>query len=329
MSTKKRFTIAPELASGLRNTIQSASTNQGQLHYDMMSVDAIELDPENPRKLSITQYDIAHGLNPTDPHYQIKQADFAALSELAESIKRIGIRNAIEVYKEGQKYRIISGERRYLATLLLGLKSIPARINTKPDEFNLRYMQWVENINRQDLSLREKYNNLIAMMDAYQRTHAQAASEKTIQELLGVSPSHAYRYFCLLNAEQRVIDLVKAGKLNNLKIVQELVSMKDKKAKEQILSWIHSSHQEVTSLAKYKTVTSTNRPKTRKATINLGKVHQVNIAKYVFNRLLSDVKFHSYQDNFKNVDWSSVKSIEKAFQSLFKAMENELNTEEA
>jgi ParB family chromosome partitioning protein len=326
MSTKKRFSIAPNIASGLRETIQSASTNQGQLHYDMMSVDVIETDPENPRKLSLTRNDITNGISATDPNYQVKAKEFEALNELAESIKRIGIRNAIEVYKEGQKYRIISGERRYLATTLLGYKSIPARINPKPDEFNLRYMQWVENINRQDLSLKEKYNNLTAMTEAYQRTNNQEISEKILQDLIGISSIQAYRYFCLIKADTKTIDLVKMGKLNNLKIVQELVSMKDKGAKEQILSWINSSKGEVTSLSNYKKVAGKKASVSK--VINLGKVSNTETAKYLLDVVLSDSKLNKYQSNFKNIDWSSSKAITKAFQSLFKAIEAELNTEE-
>lgn len=327
MSTKKRFTIAPDLANGIRSTIQSASTNQGQLHYDMMSMDVIEPDPANPRKLFLNREEILNGINTSDPVYQTKQAELDALNELAESIKRVGLRNAIEVYKEGQKYRIISGERRYLATILLNQKSIPVRINPKPDEFNLRYMQWVENINRQDLSLREKYFNLVAMTDAYQKTHSNQITEKLLQDLIGISNSHAYRYFCLLRADQRIIDLVKEGKLNNLKIVQELVSMKDKGAREQIISWIKSSKGEVTSLSNYKAVAG-KKAMVSKA-INLGKVNNIDIAKYLIDIVLSDSRFNKYQDKFNNIDWSSAKSISKAFQTLFKTMETELSTEEA
>ncbi|MBX3710244.1 MAG: ParB/RepB/Spo0J family partition protein [Gammaproteobacteria bacterium] len=327
MSTKKRFTIAPDLVNGLRSTIQSASTNQGQLHYDMMLIDVIESDPANPRKLSLNRQEILDGVNTSDPDYQTKQAELDALSELAESIKRVGVRNAIEVYKEGQKYRIISGERRYLATILLGQKSIPARISSKPDEFNLRYMQWVENINRQDLSLKEKYTNLVAMTEAYQKTHSTEITEKLLQDLIGISSSHAYRYFCLLRADKRIVDLVREGKLNNLKIVQELVSMKDKGAREQIISWIKSSKGEVTSLSNYKAVAG-KKAMVSKA-INLGKVNNTNIAKYLIDIVLSDSRFNKYQGKFNNIDWSSTKSISKAFQALFKTMENELSTEEA
>src|SRR5690242_4064731 len=103
MSTKKRFSISADLASGLRNTVQSASTNPGQLHYDMMPLDIIERDPENPRKLLVTLNELKYGLSQSDVEYERKLRELEALQELAESIKRVGIRNAVEVYKEGQK----------------------------------------------------------------------------------------------------------------------------------------------------------------------------------------------------------------------------------
>lgn len=327
MSVKKRFSISADLASGLRNTIQSASVNQGKLHYDMMAVDAIERDPENPRKLTISQTELFDELNSLDPDYEIKQREFDSLKDLAESIKRVGVRNAIEVYKEGQKYRIISGERRYLASIMSGQKSIPTRINAKPDEFNLRYMQWVENINRQDLILRDKYTNLLAMVDAYQKSNNQEINESILQSLLGISSSHAYRYYCLLKAEDRIINLVKTGKLNNLKIVQELVSMKDKGAKEQIISWINLSKGEVTSLSKYKAVSGKKAIGPKK--INLGNVSNTKTAKYLIDVVLSDEKFNKHRSSFNNIDWTSAKSVSKAFQALFKTIEAELSSEEA
>src|SRR5207244_803234 len=125
--------------------------------------------------------------------------------------------NAIEVYKDGLKYRIVTGERRYWAALLAGQKSVPVRISQKPDEFILRYTQWVENINRQDLSLWEKFTNLILIADAYEKSNQREFNEQALQSLLGISNIQAYRYFCLLKADEKIIQLVQFGKLNNLK----------------------------------------------------------------------------------------------------------------
>lgn len=328
MSTKKRFSIAPDLASGIRNTINSASTNQGQLHYDMMSVDVIETDPNNPRKLIISREEILNGVHSSDPQYHIKLKERESLIELSESIKRVGIKNAIEVFKNGTKYQIITGERRYSAALLSGQKTVPVRISSKPDEFHLRYTQWVENINRLDLSLAEKLNNLILIREAYKNINQEEFSEQTLQKLLGISPIQAYRYFCLLKADEKIIQLIQLGKLNNLKIVQELVAMKDKSACNQILSWILASKEEITSLAKYKNSAGKKVITSKKVTqpISLGKIKNIAIAKQLLEIILSDSRLEKHRHQFHNLDWSSPKRITKAFETLFNAMENELST---
>lgn len=328
MSTKKRFTIAPELANGIRSTMQSASSKQGQLHYDMMSLATIEPDPENPRKLLISRHEILNGLNSADPDYQIKLKERDSLNELCESIKRVGIKNAIEVYKDGAIYRIVTGERRYWAAHLAGQKSVPVRISQKPDEFTLRYTQWVENINRQDLSLWEKFNNLLLIADAYKKSNQGEFNEQTLQSLLGISNIQAYRYICLLKADEKIIQLVQLGKINNLKLVQELVSMKDKGARNQIISWIQSAKDEVTSLANYRDAAGKKAISAKsqsKQLINLGKISNTQIAKQLLDIVLSDSRLDKHRHGFKNIDWASPKAISKAFKDLFKALEKEFS----
>lgn len=330
MSTKKRFSIAPDLASGIRNTIQSAATHQGNtLHYDMMSLEMLELDPNNPRKLIISRDEILHGL-PTDaPEHAKKLKELEALNELSESIKRIGIKHAIEVYKEGAKYRIVTGERRYWAAWLAKQKSVPVRVSQKPDEFNLRYTQWVENINRQDLSLWEKFNNLLLIADAHRQAKQGEFTEQALQSLLGISTIQAYRYYNLLKADESIIQLLKIGKLNNLKLVQELVAMKDKSARNQIISWIQSSKDEVTSLAHYKEVAGKKSHVTKiKETINLGKISSSRVAKQLFEIVLSDTRFQRHRQGFNKINWSSAKAVSKAFKDLINVIEKECSAEE-
>jgi ParB family transcriptional regulator, chromosome partitioning protein len=331
MSTKKRFSIAPDLANGLRNTIKSASTNQGQLHYDLMSLDVIEPDPHNPRKLSLSRHEILNGISSDDPDYANKQIRREALLELSESIKKIGIKNAIEVYKDGVIYRIITGERRYWAAILAEQKSVPVRISQKPDEFNLRYTQWVENINRQDLSLWEKFNNLNLIHEAYKKSNQGSFTEEILQKLLGVSSIQAYRYFCLLKADEKIIQLIQASKINNLKLIQELVSMKDKSARNQIVSWILQSKDEVTSLAHYRESAGKkvrNLGSQQSKSISLGKVNNIDVAKYLLEILLSDNRLEKYRNKYKHTDWTSTKSITTAFKDLFKLVEKEFSTKE-
>ncbi|MCE3237386.1 MAG: parB 4 [Gammaproteobacteria bacterium] len=327
MSAKKSFSISKGLASGLRSSVESASTNHGQqLHYDMMLIDVIEPDPNNPRKLLISRQEITQGLNKADPDYDHKAKELNDLSDLAESIKKVGIRNAIEVYKGDNKYRIISGERRYLAAILAGQSYVPARINQKFDEFKLRYIQWVENINRQDLSLWERYNNLVSMADAYYKTNSAPLNSQLLKKLLGVSDTQSYRYLCLLKADKEIIDLVKSGKLTNLKLIQELACIKNKINYQKTVQEIKNIPGVITSLKKFKSLLEKTAP--ARSVISLGKIKNINTAKHLLKIVLSDLTLNKYQHHFNGINWDSTKAINKAFKELLNILEKEFHNEE-
>lgn len=76
--------------------------------------------------------------------------DETALQELAQSIKNLGVIQPITLRKDGDKFEIISGERRYRASKIAGLTSIPAYIRLVNDQ-ELLEMALVENIQREDL----------------------------------------------------------------------------------------------------------------------------------------------------------------------------------
>jgi len=76
--------------------------------------------------------------------------DKKALEELAESIKTLGIIQPITLRKEKDRFLIISGERRFRASKMAGLKTIPAYIRLVNDQ-ELLEMALVENIQREDL----------------------------------------------------------------------------------------------------------------------------------------------------------------------------------
>ncbi len=87
--------------------------------------------------------------NPTQPRTNFDQE---ALEELADSIRQLGVIQPITLKKgEDGKYIIISGERRWRASQMVGLETLPAYIREADDE-NLHAMALVENIQRQDLN---------------------------------------------------------------------------------------------------------------------------------------------------------------------------------
>lgn len=87
-------------------------------------------------------------VNPYQPRTYF---DEEALRELASSIKELGVIQPITVRKlEGNKFQLVSGERRFRASKLIGNKSVPAYIRIANDQEMLE-MALVENIQRKNL----------------------------------------------------------------------------------------------------------------------------------------------------------------------------------
>lgn len=111
------------------------------------------------------------------------------LEELAESIKAQGVMQPIVVRQIGEdKYEIIAGERRWRATQLAGLETIPAIIRDVSDEAAIA-MALIENIQREDLNPIEEAVALKRLQDEFELTHQEVAqavgkSRTTVTNLL-------------------------------------------------------------------------------------------------------------------------------------------------
>ena len=110
--------------------------------------------------------------NPNQPR---RNFDEEALEELAESIREHGVISPITLRKnEDGTYMIIAGERRFRASKMAGLNTIPAYIRTAKDE---QVMEWalIENIQRDDLDAIEIALAYQRLMDEYELTQEKMA----------------------------------------------------------------------------------------------------------------------------------------------------------
>ena len=133
----------PSLGRGLDALISTDTVKtEGSSSINEIAINLIKANPNQPRR------------------------EFApeALQELADSIKEIGIIQPITLRKmDDGTYQIIAGERRFRASQLAGLTTIPAYIRTADDE-NVMEMALIENIQREDLNAMEialAYQNLL------------------------------------------------------------------------------------------------------------------------------------------------------------------------
>lgn len=141
----------------------------------MMSMDDIQTEGSS----SINEIELNKiSVNPNQPR---REFDPEALRELSESIAEIGIIQPITLRKmSDDSYQIIAGERRFRASQMAGLKSIPAYIRTADDE-NVMEMALIENIQREDLNSLEialAYQHLIEQYELTQERLSERVGKK-------------------------------------------------------------------------------------------------------------------------------------------------------
>lgn len=126
--------------------------------------------------------------NPRQPRQDFDQE---AIEELAQSITALGVIQPITVKKEGQGYTIISGERRWRASKIAGLKQMPVYIR-QVDDNTILEMAIVENIQRQDLNAMEVAISLQRLIDECN------LSQEALSERVGKKRSTTANYLRLL-----------------------------------------------------------------------------------------------------------------------------------
>ena len=143
-----------------------------------------------------------------NPYQPRKVFNEAALEELSKSIEQNGVVQPIIVRKSTIKgYEIIAGERRYRASKLAGLKSVPAVIR-EFDDTQMMEVALLENLQREDLSPVEEAQAYQSIMTKLNYT------QEMIAERMGKSRSHVANYLRLLTLPQELQDKVSAGEVS-------------------------------------------------------------------------------------------------------------------
>ena len=165
------------LGRGLDALISTESVStQGSSTINEVPLQQIEANPNQPRR----------------------EFDPVALEELASSIRQLGIVQPITLRQvDHDRFQIIAGERRWRASQLAGLTTIPAYIRTIKDE-NVMEMALVENIQREDL-------NAIEIALAYEQLLEKSAmTQEKVAERVGKSRPAIANYLRLLKLPAQV-----------------------------------------------------------------------------------------------------------------------------
>ena len=188
LADKRRPALGRGMAALLSNaaspptTAVSAMPGRALL---LLAIEAVERNPDQPRK----------------------RFDELALEELAASIREHGVVEPILVRREGTKYRIVAGERRWRAAQRAGLREVPAILREASDREAFE-LALVENLQRADLNAIEEAEAFEVLATDHGLTQEQIAGR------VGKERSTVANALRLLKLPPEVRDAVRGGQLD-------------------------------------------------------------------------------------------------------------------
>lgn len=142
-----------------------------------------------------------------NPYQPRKIFDESALNELASSIKEHGVFQPIIVKKSIKGYEIIAGERRYRASKIAGLRTIPAIVKNFSDD-EMMQIALLENLQRENLTSIEEAKAYKSIIDSMNITQDELAKK------VGKSRSHITNMIGLLKLPGSVQDMILYNKIS-------------------------------------------------------------------------------------------------------------------
>lgn len=163
-------------------------------------------------------------------HQPRKVFNKTSLEELANSIKNYGVLNPILVKKNGEKYEIISGERRIKASILAGLTEVPARI-LDIDDKKITEIAMAENLQRENISPIEEAKSFDKIMKE------NALTEGKLSEVINKNQSIISKKLELLNLPENIQQALNERKIGE-RHARSLMTVEDDIKKTELLNKI-------------------------------------------------------------------------------------------
>jgi ParB family transcriptional regulator, chromosome partitioning protein len=140
--------------------------------------------------------------DPTQPRRVFNEA---SLQELAADIKKRGLRTPLTVYREGEVFRLIAGERRHRAAKLAGLSDVPVRVI---EAENILEEQLIENLQREDLNPVDEAEAILRLKESL------GLSIRDLETRLNKSRTSITRSLSILTMPEAVREGLRAGELS-------------------------------------------------------------------------------------------------------------------
>ena len=195
-------------------------------------------------------------------------------------------------------------------------------------------LQWIENTEREDLSLKDRIDNVKTIVNEYkQESGVDIIRATLLKELIGISLPQATCYIAVLNAPDDVTSQIRTGKINNLDKAAYIAKIESSPLREKLiaactegssLKQLKSIVEHAESIQKPSNIgysVAKNGIATKK--INLGYVYNPNPIRRIITYVLQQPQYKHHEKDFMNIAWEQLDQVATAFQQLLLLLNHE------
>lgn len=195
--------LAALLGTPLEDEVANSPANAPRMDADELSALAASIPHsaavQNSGLFDLNVYEIDD--NPFQPRREFGESEIASL---AESLREHDMLQPVLVRRVGERYQLISGERRLRAAILAGWSTVPARLREADDRL-VAELAIVENLQRKDLNPIEKDMSFKRYLDEHRCT------QEDLAQRLKIDRSTIANLMRLLELPLGVLDAIRSG----------------------------------------------------------------------------------------------------------------------
>ena len=196
-----------------------------------------------------------------DENQPRKEFDKEKIEELAQSINKNGlIQPLIVTKKDNENYTLVAGERRWRASQIANLKTLPALL--LPTDLDKDEISLIENIQRENLKVTEEAQAYQRLIEKNNYTHDQ------LSKIVGKSRSHITNLLRILNLHEYFSDLLNRG-IISMGHARALVGKNPEELDERLLSQINMGKASVRDIEQNSVKKKINEPNLMQEEVNL------------------------------------------------------------
>ncbi len=336
LTRAERYGISQHDAGGAEtlDAMEHTESHRGAMTTDWVPLDSLRIDPKNPRRVLrfLTRELLLQ--DPAALQDTGQREELEKVLSLAASIRDTGMRNPIEAYAiPGDAYMIISGERRYWASLYNLLVADEAdrglhrdvRVTiykTRPKRIRLNQLS--ENWQRADLTLADLLHSVISAIEEMSPDEQQRVSARpgNLGQALHLHKDAAWAMHKALYAWPTVRDLVGAGKITSMRQLRYLFLQPDeviRKALPKIARFGFSYDRLLDSAADAKQ----SKPSKPSRPVRSPTLLRTSFNLSTGQRLTELVADALNLPKLKDVDWSNEKAAKAALKAALEALSGE------